>query len=204
MKTLVVLGMHRSITSLVTKGLADNKVYVGDKLMPPNGGNPNGYWEDVDFVRMNNRLLSLAGGSWRNPPSEERILSLKKKHGSEIEDLIRKKEERVKEIYFRENEQIWGWKDPRTILTIKLYLPYLTNLHFILCFREPLQVAKSLNRTEKVPIQEGMNLWREYNRRMISFISNYYIDLSTSPEIIKGGKDESKICECDNPHISTW
>jgi len=191
MKTLIVLGMHRSITSLVAKGLADNKVYVGDKLMPPNGGNPKGYWEDVDFVRMNNRLLALAGGTWRDIPSEGKINSLKKKHGYEIEDLIRKKEERVKEIFFRENERIWGWKDPRTVLTINLYLPYLTNPHFIICFRDPLDVAKSLNRTEKIPIYEGVNLWREYNRQIINFISNHYIDLSTSSEIIKGEKDES-------------
>lgn len=191
MKTLIVLGMHRSITSLVAKGLADNKVYVGDKLMPPNGGNPNGYWEDTDFVKMNNRLLALAGGTWRDVPPEERILALKKGYGSEIKSLIRRKEERTKEIFFRENERIWGWKDPRTILTIKLYLPYLTNPHFILCFRDPLEVARSFNKTEKLPIYEGVDLWREYNKRMINFISNHYLDLSTSPETLKGEKDES-------------
>lgn len=191
MKTIVILGMHRSITSLIAKGIADNKVYVGDKLMPPNGGNPDGYWEDVDFVRMNNKLLGLAGGSWRNLPPEKSILSLKDKCGSEIKHLIRKKEERARDIFFRENDRLWGWKDPRTVLTIKLYLPYLTNPHFILCFREPLEVARSLKRTEKVPMQEGINLWREYNRRMINFIFNYYIDLSTLPETIKGGKDEN-------------
>jgi hypothetical protein len=186
MKTIIILGMHRSMTSLITKGLADNQVYIGDKLMPPNGGNPKGYWEDTEFVRMNNRILALAGGTWRDLPSEKKILTLKKKYGSEIEDLIKRKEERVKEIYFRENERLWGWKDPRTILTIKLYLPYLTNPHFILCFRDPLEVAKSFNKTEKIPIKEGINLWREYNRRMISFITDYYIDLSTSFMMVKG------------------
>ena len=191
MKTLIVLGMHRSITSLIAKGIADNKVYIGDTLMPPNGGNPNGYWEDVDFVKMNNKLLALAGGDWRHPPPEMKILSLKESYRSEIKKLIRRKEERVKEIFFRENERIWGWKDPRTTLTIKLYLPYLTNPHFILCFRNPLEVAKSFNRTEKLPITEGVNLWREYNRRMINFISDYYLDLSTSPETMRGEQDES-------------
>lgn len=189
MKTLIVLGMHRSMTSLIAKGMADNKVYVGDKLMPPNGGNPHGYWEDTDFVKMNNKLLGLAGGTWRKLPSEEKINSLRKGYGSEIQNLIRKKEERVKEIYFRENERIWGWKDPRTILTIKLYLPYLTNPHFILCFRNPFEVAKSFNKTEKIPMQEGINLWREYNRRMISFITGHYINLSTLPEVV-GGEGE--------------
>ena len=191
MKTLIVLGMHRSITSLVAKGLADNKVYVGDKLMPPNGGNPNGYWEDTDFVKMNNKLLAMAGGTWRDLPSEEKIVDLGKRHGEMIRDLIRRKEERIKDIFFRENERIWGWKDPRTILTVKLYLPYLTNPHFILCFRKPLDVAKSFNKTEKIPIGEGVNLWREYNKRMLNFISNHYLNLSTSPETLKGEKDES-------------
>lgn len=191
MKTLIVLGMHRSMTSLIAKGIADNKVYVGDTLMPPNGGNPNGYWEDVDFVRMNNNLLGLAGGSWKEPPSEDSIISLKEKYGSMIKRLIEKKEKRVKDIFFRENERIWGWKDPRTVLTIRLYLPYLTNPHFIFCIRNPLDVAKSLKKTEKIPIKEGVNLWREYNNRMIDFISDHYIDLSTSRVTIKGEEDES-------------
>ena len=190
MKTLIVLGMHRSITSLISKGMADNNVYIGDSLLPPNGGNPNGYWEDVDFVRMNNRLLNLAGGSWKEPPSEDSINFLEMGYGEEIKKLIKKKERRVKSLFPKERNQLWGWKDPRTTLTIRLYLPYLTNPHFILCFRDPIEVARSLNKTEKVSLEDGVNLWREYNRRLIRFISDYYVDKSSSPEILKAIRED--------------
>lgn len=164
MKTFIVLGMHRSATSLVGKGLAENGVHVGDKLMPANGGNRYGYWEDVDFVRINNKILGWAGGSWKSPPEEKAILEYNKKFPNEIKRLIERKE----------REPMWGWKDPRTTLTIKLFMPYLKNPHFIVCFREPKEVAASLIRTEKVPIARGIKLAQTYNERLLNFMKEWH------------------------------
>jgi len=166
MKTFVVLGMHRSATSLAAKGLARSGIHMGDSLLGVAPSNPYGHWEDVDFVRLNDRLLKAAGGSWNHPPPEEQILSLKDEKGwdGEIERLVRRKR----------REPFWGWKDPRTVLTIRLYLSYLEGPHFIACFREPEEVAKSLARREREMTKgQCLSLAEIYNERLLRFLSEW-------------------------------
>ena len=160
-KTFIVLGMHRSATSLVAGGLHNFGVDMGKKLL---GGPDSNYneLEDMDFLRLNWKILKEAGGSWDNPPSEKKILALKEKFAPEIKKLVENK------------SGLWGWKDPRTTLTIKLYLPYLKNPHFICCFRDPLEVAKSLYKRQKMPIEKGLKLAGIYNQRLLKFLRELY------------------------------
>lgn len=163
MKTFVVLGMHRSATSLVTKGLS-GIINIGSVIMPAGRGNPWGHFENMRFVEMNDAILSAAGGSWDNPPQEEAILSLKNEFADRIQRLVKQESE---------GHELWGWKDPRTTLTIKLYLPYLINPHFIACFREPHEVALSLNKRDGFPIENGIRLAKEYNDRLLKFLTDW-------------------------------
>lgn len=161
-KTFIVLGMHRSATSLVAGALRNFGVDMGKELLGGKNSKISPHFEDMDFLRLNEQILRAAGGSWDNPPSEKKILSLKEKFASEIKSLIENK------------TGLWGWKDPRTTLTIKLYLPYLKNPHFICCFREPLEVAKSLYRRQKMPIKKGLKLAKIYNKRLLGFLKEIY------------------------------
>ncbi|MBV5267025.1 MAG: hypothetical protein JZU67_00575, partial [Burkholderiaceae bacterium] len=48
---IFVLGMHRSGTSAITRGLQVLGVSLGENLLPPVLlDNPKGYFEDVDFA----------------------------------------------------------------------------------------------------------------------------------------------------------
>lgn len=161
-KAFIVLGMHRSATSLVAGALRNFGVDMGKELLGGSTSKISPHFEDMDFLRLNEQILHTAGGSWRNPPSEKRILALRKKFAPEIKKLVEGK------------SGLWGWKDPRTTLTIKLYLPYLKNPHFICCFRNPLEVAKSLYRRQKMPIKEGLKLAKIYNKRLLGFLNYYY------------------------------
>jgi hypothetical protein len=163
MKTFIVLGMHRSATSLVAKGLMKCGVYIGDTVLAANDSNPYGHWEDIDFVHFNDKLLAAAGGSWDRPPSELAILDLRETYADEIKNLIKVKEKKP----------FWGWKDPRTTLTINLYLPYLTNPHFIACYRDPREVGKSLERRGDMDAESGRKLADVYNRRLNRFLLNW-------------------------------
>ena len=160
-KTFIVLGMHRSATSLVGMGLAKSNVHIGETLLAPTEHNPYGHWEDVDFVRANNEILRAAGGSWDNPPPEEAIIAVGKRNAHQIAKFIMKKSH---------GKELWGWKDPRTTLTIRCYLPYLENPHFIACFREPMEVAKSLQRREGGEIEKWLELAGIYNDRLLEFL----------------------------------
>jgi hypothetical protein len=54
---ILVLGMMRSGTSALVKGLEVMGVSLGDHLMPPNELNKKGYWEDWDFHELNFGML---------------------------------------------------------------------------------------------------------------------------------------------------
>src|SRR5713226_257349 len=54
---LIVTGMHRSGTSFVASLLAAWNVRMGEQLVPADRGNPAGYFEDVDFLELNRRIL---------------------------------------------------------------------------------------------------------------------------------------------------
>ena len=54
----VVLGMHRSGTSAVARGLLTLGVDLGEQLEPAaEGVNAKGYWEDMDVVRLNTSCI---------------------------------------------------------------------------------------------------------------------------------------------------
>ena len=71
-------------------------------LMPPQADNPEGFWEHLGFVALNDELLSDLGGAWDLPPktsenlSEERLGQLRMKARLLIEGF--------------HSAQIWGWK----------------------------------------------------------------------------------------------
>ena len=67
----------------------------------------------------------------------------------------------------------YGWKDPRTTLTIRLYLPYLENPHFISCFREPDEVAKSLVAVGGFTLESAKKLTKIYNQRLLKFLTEF-------------------------------
>jgi hypothetical protein len=161
MKTVVVLGMHRSATSLVAKALS-TEISMGTTMLPTQPDNPNGFYENRYFVEMNDLLLLNAGGSWDYPPPREDIIEYNKHMEWAIKALIRREQ----------CPPIWGWKDPRTVLTIDLYLPYLTNPHFVCVYRDPAEVAGSLARRGDMAYDMALGLCREYNSRLIDFMEN--------------------------------
>lgn len=164
MKTFVILGMHRSATSLVGQGLAKSGIQMGDRLLGIHPSNPYGHWEDIDFIHFNDKILSACGGAWNNPPKARTIYEYGQDNKKEIAEFIAMKE----------REPFWGWKDPRTTLTIRCYMPHLKNPHFIACHRNPRDVAKSLNKRDNMPIDKGLMLANIYNHRMNSFLKDWY------------------------------
>lgn len=169
MKTIVVLGMHRSATNLVAKGL-NNEIYMGDNLLKPRPCNPKGFFEERSFVKLNDRILAAAGGSWDRPPALESILAQRGRFDAEIKDIVTTSVRKAKNRGF----EFWGWKDPRTVLTIELFLPYLPNPHFAVCYRNPKDVAKSLKaRDPKMSLEFGIKLAKIYNERIREFLDRW-------------------------------
>ena len=172
-KTCVVIGMHRSATSLVAKALA-NEIDMG-AVFRPIADQPAGNWENLDFMQLNIDILKAAGGSWDKPPSHEAIMAVKSRFKKRIKRLVGKFNEK------HQPDGIWGWKDPRTVLTIELYKPFLINPHYITIFRNPQEVAKSLQKRNGFSIEFGLDLASIYNSRIIRFLMRNHEDINCTP-----------------------
>jgi len=153
-------------------GLHRAGVYIGENLLGADWSNPLGHWENKDFKILNEKILHAAGGTWSQPPPEDKILAIYPQFKDKIEAVVRKSE----------RAPLWGWKEPRTTLTIRLYLPHLLNPHIIAIFRDPVAVAASLKRRNNMGVKQGLALAKEYNQRLIAFLSEYYGVLSTAYE----------------------
>ncbi len=136
MSCVIVLGMHRSGSSLVARIFHEWGVNMGEDLMKGDGANPEGFWENWDFVRFNNQLLSAAGGSWNYPV------------------MINKPNPAAQTIINRNKAPLWGWKDNRTAFTFRAYEPYLQGVMFVRVKRDHSAIVKSLKRTHLAMFEE--------------------------------------------------
>jgi len=135
----------------------------------PNQFNPKGDFESQMAHEINREIYNLAAGRtlgsephW-DPPNRAEILAQKDKVKGKIERFVSEKSD---------GKKIWGWKNPKTSLTIDLYLPYLPNPHFIILFRNPLNVADSTVRMtgNGVSHQKALKLQNFYNREIFHFL----------------------------------
>ncbi|MBN1168256.1 hypothetical protein JXA63_00040 [Candidatus Woesebacteria bacterium] len=147
-KTYIVLGAPHSATSFISKILEESGVEMNNNM--------DKLYQDYTFWSTNVRILKKAGGSWDKPPSEKKILATKQDH-------------RIKKHIKRKKSKMWGFKDPRTSLTIKKYLPHLDgDVYLICCFRKPKKIL-TRNRSKKVT----KKLLDRYNRSIISAIKEF-------------------------------
>src|SRR5271155_6002863 len=65
-RAVLVLGMHRSGTSAVARGLQMLGVYLGNDFLCAKPDNPRGYWEDRNIYDINERLLAVLGLKWED------------------------------------------------------------------------------------------------------------------------------------------
>jgi len=152
-KTFVILGCHRSASSLVAKALHEAGVNMGDELLSGLPDNPEGHFEDMDFLKKNVELLG--GNIWNDV---DRELT-----DADTSALIA-----AKNVH-----PLWGWKDPRTVLTIEKYYAHLDDPIIIGLFRKPELVAKSMARRGDISEQDALALAKAYNRKIIDFLSKH-------------------------------
>lgn len=166
MATIVVLGMHGGGTSLVA-----GMLYVAGVAMNPN---PKGYiarknyktYEDAAFVRLNAGILHAAGGNWRKPPDPKRLETLPDRLAERMLALIDAREAQ---------HELWGFKDPRTALTVQLYHPRLYEPRYVVVKRDFKAVASSLaTRTKRMgdPVR-WFPLVETYYKRIQRFLEHH-------------------------------
>ena len=163
-RAVLVLGMHRSGTSLATALLADIGAALSDDLVEPNEFNEKGYFESLSVMQLHDDILRALGSSWRMPMPA---------HGFgerwwESEAIAPYRAALVRLV--RRNtrdERMWAVKDPRASRLLPLWNAVFDELgldaRYVLSFRAPARVAASLERRDGMPRAVADALWLEHN-----------------------------------------
>ncbi|MQA73277.1 MAG: hypothetical protein GEU88_02810 [Solirubrobacterales bacterium] len=202
-----VLGMHRSGTSLVSRVLNVLGVDLGpeEHLMRPGLSNPAGYWESRPIKEINDEILRRLGGSWAKPPE----LAPGWESRRELNEVRRQARALIESDF--SSADLWGFKDPRASLTAPFWQRMLAPMRYVVCVRNPVDVAASLEarEEERVPFDEGMWLWLTYVRAALAHTAGhprqlvFYEDLMADPEPVVGrlarfiGTDRSDTAELE-------
>jgi len=156
---IVVLGMHRSGTSAVTRILNLLGADVGpeDDLLTEYD-NPSGHWESKALVACNDRILAAFGRSWDFPPWLEPGWELSPRAERLVPDMA----DTFAGVF---SSDPWVWKDPRTCLTFPLWRRVLgPSVRVVLVLRDPGAVVSSVKRRDGLPTVYGTGLWHRYVR----------------------------------------
>jgi O-antigen biosynthesis protein len=157
-KLFVVLGMHRSGTSAITRGLQVMNVVLGDRLMKiDEGNNDKGFWEDVDINGLNVEMLNALNNDWHQLSlikKDDWKLLKSKGYFARASEMLRQKT--LHTDYF-------GFKDPRMSKLLPFWKEVFNHgnfdVNYILAVRHPLSVALSLAKRNGIDIEKSHFLW---------------------------------------------
>jgi hypothetical protein len=158
----VVLGMHRSGTSVMTRALELMGAGFGDNLLPPVPGvNPKGFFEDMQIIYLNDRLLETVNADWLNSCDTSAIDWPTLIQG-EWGDVARRYLETQMSCH-----PLYCFKDPRTARTLPFWKAIFAQLNvdpiFVIAHRNPMSIAASLENRDKIPPLKSYWLWIEHH-----------------------------------------
>ena len=155
---ILILGMHRSGTSMVARLLNMMGAYFPPEGTSPgaNQENPKGLWERRDVFVLNQMVLHSAGADWHR-------LSSFALENIPAATLAQFKTEAGKIILDMDAHRPWFLKEPRFCLLAPLWLDLLELPVCVIVNRSPIEVARSLETRNGFPIAVGLALWERYN-----------------------------------------
>ncbi len=169
---LLILGMHRSGTSIVGGLVNKMGLKTGGPLIQAAEDNEKGFFERIDVVLQNDELMRKQGISYSNHMYNYDDLVA-------IKDILNSKDD-LGNKFFNEgkrglkflndpNNYPWMLKDPRMCVTFRTWFPFLNFIPAVLfTYRHPMDVAQSFfKRYEHLPIGKSLRMWYVYNRRAI-------------------------------------
>ena len=146
--SLIVLGMHRSGTSLLIGLLGQFGHDLGEISKTTSPLKPTGTQENLQVRKINNLLLNYNNSSWDNPDKVMKTNSDIEKRMTSFADSLNGK---------------WAIKDPRLLFSYHIWEKYLPKHNIIATIRHPLLVAQSLKTKNGMEKEAALKLWLEYN-----------------------------------------
>ncbi len=167
---ILVLGMHRSGTSVLVRALTHMGGWAGDDaaLLPAHSAdNPTGYWERRDIVTAHDEFLADAGFSWnrlahfdyaRVDEAVRRVLRTR------LTDLLGAIDTRGRPLVL---------KDPRLCVTLPVWLDLLPLAVPVIAVRDPREIASSIRRSHRGVFATHylVALWEKYLRSALDALA---------------------------------
>jgi len=190
---VIIIGAHRSGTSLLASLLNKFGVYMGADLN-------NVHYESQFFLNLNRRIFRIAHATWDNPCSLYYLLN-----NNKLCDLLviylKRACSSLKTVRFQgwinfirnrflgNLKEPWGWKDPQNTFTLSLWLKVFPQARIINIYRNGIDVAFSLQQRElrrikicgfKNPLisvrclslEGAFQLWTEYIEMSLAILNS--------------------------------
>ena len=171
---IIITGIHRSGTSLLTRIIENNSVFFGRSKDINN--------ESLFFQNINKWIMSTNGSTWDNPKSfidnidSDSFDMLINKINILLNSYSNFRYFGTKNLIKRENffnlGYAWGWKDPRNIFTLPFWLNLFPSSKVILVKRHPYDVSLSLiKRNIKLKNKDSRSIYKKAPYFLIPFLN---------------------------------
>ena len=181
-KLALVVGMHRSGTSMTMQALAAIGAKAGGAMIAGDDHNKKGYWEAAEVVAFHDALLNELGRIWGTPehviPTPESWFSspAAKKAKSKVVEIIRNRMSGLSD------GEILAIKDPRMSLFLPLWIGAAQELSMhplvTVCLRHPESVSKSLQKRDQTSREMCHSMWLTYTVTSLAYARDVPIFLS--------------------------
>lgn len=188
---VIVLGMHRSGTSMLSGLLVDGCGYhVGGPLIKAGPANPKGFFELLPAVLQNDAFMEKQRVGWNYGVAKYDNEKARKQyqHGK----VLFKRGQKALRFLNNEKSVPYLQKDPRMCLTLPTWLPLLDKEPAVLfTYRHPLEVAMSLKKREtNFGLEHALRLWSIYNMRAIQNSQNLCRVLTSNNAVLRNPRFE--------------
>lgn len=205
---VIILGMHRSGTSLIGGLINKMGLKTGGPLIQAAEDNEKGFFERIDIVLQNDYLMQKQGIGYSYQTNRFDHLKGLKDILTDSGKLFNEGRRGLKFLNDKENYP-WMLKDPRLCITLRMWLPLLNFIPAILfTYRHPLDVALSMNKreTEHFRVNKGLRLWYVYNRKAIEQSNDLCRVITSHRKVMQQPKvefdrmyEELKVCGVEVP-----
>ena len=156
----VVLGMHRTGTSAMTRMLSLLGASLPKQLMGANESNPSGHWEPQTVADLNDEILQALDSEWDD------VFAFRPKHYLSNFDrfYLGRAVESLAEGF--DGSDVIVLKDPRISVLATFWDRVLGEAgfraHYVIMVRNPIEVAESLRARDQFPLEKSLLLWSSY------------------------------------------
>ena len=159
-RAVLVLGMHRSGTSALTRIINLMGFSAPKTLMAATEANEAGFWESEVFMDLDERILKACGHKWSSRKRmREDVMAVARRTG--LLDEVRRA---LADEYGDAPDIVL--KDPRISRLMAIYEPVLKEAGYrivpLLALRNPVEVAASITKRDRFDLGKGLGIWLRY------------------------------------------